>query len=375
MSRYPFTEFVCEYLDTVNGVIAPRTYEDVKRRYNRQSKIFIQLKNSGMISSSSPQRMTADDIRTFLVYRKNNGASATDLKKDLTALRKLCDFCDNTCVKKCLTKYPALAPRAHNARLPSMPRSDYQAIIDRLPSVPREWHAVRAYALVSLFLFTGTRTRELRLARTWDIDTDTWELEIVHPKGEGTYGEPRTVPIPPFIRGIVQTYLDMRKEWVAEHKKDVPALFPSHSSADGHLSANSLRIIRLIVEDDLGINFDFRMCRRTFGQRYIDANLNVESVSVLMGHASTKTTEGYYCRQKNRVAIENAKGVWKVNPTSIEKDEKTTGLGDWCSHRDVPSIFPDSSQKPSISPDCEVFTSTLSDAATTKIRGARKNRS
>jgi len=335
MSRYPFPEFVGQYLETVGGVISPLTFEDVQRRYSRQSKIFIVLKNEGKVSTTSPQRFTPEDIRAFLLYRKNLGASPTDLRKDISALRALCDFCNNTCVSKCLIKYPMLKPRVKDGRLPSMPRSDYQAIIDRLPSVPRDWYLVRAYAMVCLFVFTGTRTKELRLANIRDVNVHTWELEILHPKGEGSYGDARTVPIPPSIRGIVSLYLDMRKEWAIEYGIDVPALFPSYESRDGYLSDKTMRIIRKIVEDDLGIQFDFRMCRRTFGQQYIDAQLNVESVSILMGHASTKTTEKHYCRQKNRVAIENAKGVWDLNPPTKKGGQNSAGLSEWCSHRDL----------------------------------------
>ena len=55
---------------------------------------------------------------------------------------------------------------------------------------------------------------------------------------------------------------------------------------------------------DLNVKFDLRMCRRTFGQRYLDSDVDIESVSVLMGHASTKTTEGFYSRKRLNKAID-----------------------------------------------------------------------
>jgi integrase/recombinase XerD len=70
-----------------------------------------------------------------------------------------------------------------------------------------------------------------------------------------------------------------------------------------------------IVEQDLQIRFELRECRRTFGQRYIDQNLELTSVSVLMGHASTRTTEKYYGRQKNIMAMEKARATWKPEQT------------------------------------------------------------
>jgi len=50
-------------------------------------------------------------------------------------------------------------------------------------------------------------------------------------------------------------------------------------SKDGYLSSNSLRKIKMIVEKDIGENFDLKLCRKTFGQRYIDCGVKVESVS------------------------------------------------------------------------------------------------
>lgn len=100
---------------------------------------------------------------------------------------------------------------------------------------------------------------------------------------------------------------------MADNSLDSPALFPSKSSDDGFLSGNSLRVIKHVVEEDLGIRFDLRQCRRTFGQRYLDNGLDIESTSVLMGHASTKTTEGFYSRKRLDMAIENAIGTWNDN--------------------------------------------------------------
>lgn len=48
-----------------------------------------------------------------------------------------------------------------------------------------------------------------------------------------------------------------------------------------------------------------------FGQRYLDSDLDKESVSVLMGHASTKTTESFYSRKRLTKAVESAKRTWK----------------------------------------------------------------
>ena len=190
----------------------------------------------------------------------------------------------------------------------------YQLILDKSRELdPLDFKRVRAYAFVLMCINTGTRNKEIRFAVVDDLDTRFWTFDIIHVKGEASYGLPRRVPIPPEVRPIITNWLLLRQKWLADNSLDSPALFPSKSSEDGLLSGNSLRVIKHVVEEDLGIKFDLRQCRRTFGQRYLDKDLDIESVSVLMGHASTKTTEGFYSRKRLDRAIENAIGTWNDN--------------------------------------------------------------
>ena len=162
-----------------------------------------------------------------------------------------------------------------------------------------------------LVIATGCRNKEIRLANVEDLNTDDWVLEILHPKGEASYGVSRSVPIPPDVQDIVRRYLYLRHAYVFESGIDSHALFPSKESRDGYLSGNTLRRMKDRVEDDIGIRFDLRQCRRTFGQLYLNNGLDLESVSVLMGHSSTKTTEKFYSRRRNDQAIDFARRTWK----------------------------------------------------------------
>ncbi len=65
-------------------------------------------------------------------------------------------------------------------------------------------------------------------------------------------------------------------------------------------------MMKSIVEKEIGIEFDLRACRRTYGQMAIDEGLDLDTVSVLMGHNTTKTTETYYCRKRPETAIREA---------------------------------------------------------------------
>jgi integrase/recombinase XerD len=186
-----------------------------------------------------------------------------------------------------------------------MPDSVYDLILSNSLTVT-SFERVRAYALVLLCIKCSCRTKEIRLAKVSDLDTERWILHIAHPKGEDTYGDPRDVAVHPDIRPIVMRYLAFLKE----RSHGSAALFPSSTSRDGHLSENSLRRFKALVETDVGFRFDFRMCRRTFGQQLLDSGIDIETVSVLMGHRTTKTTEISYARRRNTQANERLVNSW-----------------------------------------------------------------
>ena len=121
-----------------------------------------------------------------------------------------------------------------------------------------------------------------------------------------TYGLPREVSVHPEIRQIVSAYLRNREKWAAEKGMQDRALFLGTS---GRLSGNGIRMIKNAVEKDLGIEFDLRMCRRTFGQYYLNDGLDIESTSVLMGHSMTRTTKSAYARRRLDGAISEAMGT------------------------------------------------------------------
>ena len=314
MGKYPFKDFAEEYLQKARTSFTDETYKNRERRYRRMNAFVVDLREKKLISTSSPKQFTEKDIEVILREDAQHHSPA-DMAHEINALNKLCKFCGNYVVEPCLDRNPELKPKNKSGkRKSSMSDETYRAILERGLAVdPEDFMRIRAYALVLLCIDTGTRNKEIRLAEVSDIDTRAWTLDIVHVKGEASYGEERIVPIREEIRPVVERYLKARTKWIFDHRSPSKALFPSDSSKDGFLCGNSLRRMKEIVEQDLQIRFELRECRRTFGQRYIDQNLELTSVSVLMGHASTRTTEKYYGRQKNIMAMEKARATWDTN--------------------------------------------------------------
>jgi site-specific recombinase XerD len=311
MTKYPFMNYVNEFMKRMNGVYALTTWKTAMRRYDRINSDVMILYREGKISSTSPKSMTIDDVREYLTYRRSFDYSGKEYSHDESALKKLFKFAKNDAVEDCLTNYPMLKARKKQSRLPPMDDGTYQKILRNASNINQKDHKrVRAYALVLLATRAGTRTKEIRLASIDDLDTKQWMFDVVHVKGEKTYGEPRTVPVHPEIRSILTSYLQLREKYVIMNNVNSKALFPSPTSKDGYMSENSLRRIKQIVEADIGETFDFRMLRRTFGQQLVDAGVDIESVSVAMGHACTVTTERSYARKRSETANAKIMGSW-----------------------------------------------------------------
>ena len=311
LSKYPFMEYADEFMASMRGVYAEATWDSVYRRYRRQSKDLVRLKAEGKISSTSPKTMTVEDVRQFLAMRKNMDLSTTEMQKEIIYLRAIFDFCESKSLDACLRKYPLLIPHRKEARLPSIDETEYAKIFEASLTIdPDDWMFNRAYALVLLVGGVGMRTKEVRLCNVEDLDDVDWVLDIIRVKGEDSYGHARSVPIPPEIRPLLSNYLRLRGLWAEEMDLDSKALFPSSHSEDGYLVGNTLRNIKKIVVEDSGVEFDFRKLRRTFGQNLLDSGIKLDSVSVLMGHSTTNTTEKFYARRKNSQAVEDVQKMW-----------------------------------------------------------------
>ena len=324
MSRYPFMEYATEFMKGMEGVYSDSTIPGLMRRYRRMSRDFIQLYESGEISTLSPKKFTADDVKAFLIMRKKKDLSFSEIRRDISALSNVCIYCGNNCVKECLLRYPKLKPSSrNNPRLETFTAEEYENITNAYTNAPKDFRHIRAYTMVFISMYCGTRTKEIRYMNVQDVDTTEWIVEINHPKGEDSYGLSRIVPVPVAIQSLISTYLLLRSDFVKKMGIKSDALFPSSENRNGYLSDKTLRSIKKIVEDESGVRFDFRKCRRSFGQNYIDLNLELSSVSVLMGHATTKTTEKFYGRRRNMDAVIRAREVLMDTHHSGEESEKT----------------------------------------------------
>lgn len=303
MGRHPFLTYSRRYLETVGSIYAEATVEELDRRLKRMSKDLESLKEQGMIGTTDPKKVGEREVSAYLKLLRSRGLSENGQRHCLSSLRSVLLFCGNGVVDRMRIRYGQMFPRERSKRFPPLDKKDVEAIIERASRV-EDWRTLEGFAMVVLALSTGLRSKELRLASVSDLDVATWTMVVRHPKGEGRYGQQRTVPVLPAGRPLLERYLRKRSEVISRYAPSNEALFPAlGDKGDGYFSGNKMLSMKNIVERETGVKLDFRACRRTFGQTCLDMGTNVESVSLLLGHSSTRTTESHYCRRREDTAI------------------------------------------------------------------------
>jgi len=302
--RYPFMTAVNEFMNVYKGIYSEGMYSELERRYPKISRQIQELRDNNMISTTNPRDFLPEDIREYAKYLRSRGLKPTSIGHDISSLNVLCKFCGNSSVETARIQYPLLFPRGNRSRLPITERPEFDRIVEDADKLTADddYRIIRAYAM-SLFAFgTGSRTQELQFAELDNLSPDLMSIRFTHVKGMDTYGEPRTVPIRPEVRPILELYLKVRRP------SDSGYIFPNQKG--GYLSTNILTRERGLVVRGSGIVFDYRQCRRTYGQYLIDEGFTVDQVAVILGHSNSRTTEKSYGRPRDDRVMSDILTKW-----------------------------------------------------------------
>jgi len=167
-----------------------------------------------------------------------------------------------------------------------------------------------------MYPFTGLRPQELRLAQRIDLDEKKWVIWVRNPKGKDRYGVQRTVPIPPPIRLYVHDFLQERKEYLNNNRiSECEPLIPKITGGKvDYYSSHHFRQLKKDISECSGIDFSLKDFRASYAQILKDKGVSIESISKLMGHRTTKTTETYYARIKDASVFNEINSIWTQHP-------------------------------------------------------------
>lgn len=310
--RYPFSTAANRYLTKRRGMLAESTWKNTERAYRFLDGVFSELKDQGRVSTVNPERFTKDDISEFLAWMKQRTLESETQAKYLHYIDKLCLFCRNPVVQE-LRQDGENLPRRVRKDLFSLEPDRLNRIQEAAERIPG-WRGAITRLMVWVYPWTGLRPSELRRAYVEDLDIREWKFQVRHPKGEGSWGKKRSVPILSPARPAVLRFLRERKMHLESMgREESVALIPNvNGGADETYSSNAFREMKKTVESMAGVKFKLKDFRPTFAQMCIDKDPSLlPAVSRILGHESTRTTEEYYARMRECDAFRQLENAWR----------------------------------------------------------------
>ena len=303
MGRYPFLAMIPRYLKDHSSVLSEGTRKLREQRLVRIGKRMDELKRTGTISTTNPKNLTRDDALEIVSDMASNTWKPQYLRVMVENLKHYVSYCGNPIFDQ-LSRL-RLLPKAPEPSIKTISSRQEEAI-NKCAEKIGGWTGEVARLICALYPATGLRASELRMARIEDLDTSTWEIRVVNPKGKDRYASQRVAPVLPQARKAVMRYLDARKKRLIEagYEDAEPLLLCMKNGAPSYYSASGLTNIRKDMERLSGVRFSLKDFRSTFAQRTIDLDPTLLSpVSKALGHKSSMTTERYYARIRDAPAL------------------------------------------------------------------------
>ena len=325
MGRYPYLTRLRGFLEDVRPFYALVSHKNLGRKLRQIHRVLQELKAQELVMTSSPAALGQHEIGALLDYmnardgHRTRPLSVATQECLLGALGVFLEHEGNTVMAQLRSRRIMRPRRNDSAPLQRPSEEQIEEVTSRLAEAAAagDLRALGVLGLVILGAYAGLRPKEARLANRGDLSTKYWELIVMHPKGEGSWGSPRRATIVQTGRQAVADFLDLRARELErrgiQDDKDLPLVpcFRMNGTVSCWSSTYALQV-KGELEISLGLRFDFRMLRRAFGQNAIDRGARIDSVSVALGHRTTRTTETYYARRKVDDAFEDLEKAWST---------------------------------------------------------------
>ena len=226
------------------------------------------------------------DIRAFMASRRNDGAGARTLGRQIAALRSFARFCEKRGYAA-TTAFTSIRPPKQPKSLPkALAIDEARELVDTAEAMAEEpWIAARDTAVLMLLYGCGLRISEaLGLTRAM---APTGNVETIRVVGKG--GRERVVPVLPAVRRTVEAYIAICPFVLAPAE----ALF--RGARGGPLSPRIIQLATERLRSALGLEASVtpHALRHSFATHLLGRGGDLRTIQELLGHASLSTTQIY----------------------------------------------------------------------------------
>ena len=218
-----------------------------------------------------------------LALRRQKLADAT-IARHVAAVRMLCRY---LVLQRVLSEDVSASIEAPNKwkRLPTVLNDDAVQVLLAAPQLPKDVHALRDRALLTLLYATGIRASEAASLSVGDVN---FNLAVARVMGKGA--KERIVPVAQAALDAIDDYLDNYR----------PAMQPVSGSLFVSRTGRALsrediyRIVRKYVRrTSLKGNIGAHTLRHSFATQLMSGGADLRSVQEMLGHADIATTQVY----------------------------------------------------------------------------------
>jgi integrase/recombinase XerD len=255
----PLRQRMLEEMQTRN--FSPHTIAQYVRRVSQFARHF----------NRSPDQLTFDDVRAYMVHLTKQGASWGVRAQTLSALCFLYVRTLGWDWNFHLLPYPR-----RERKLPDVP--DQEVVLRFLGSIRNIKHR----ALLTTCYAAGLRVSEVRMLRIEDIDSRRKTIHVRLGKGR----KDRMVVLSDVLLELLRAY------WRIVRPTDW--LFPSNANGGPLTSRSVCRVCaQTCKRDGIKPKITPHTLRHSFATHLMEGGANVRAIQFLMGHTSLRTTADY----------------------------------------------------------------------------------
>ena len=225
-----------------------------------------------------PSRVTAADIRDWLVFLSESRLAASSIRRKLQSLRSYFRYLVKTGV---VTHNPVAGiplPKRRRALPQVATHADIEQTLEETPDTMQ-------HLIVEMLYGCGLRRSELLAVNDTDINPYSGELKVL---GKGN--KHRIIPLPPQLLEHIGAWQSERDSLYPDLREPKPLL----AGKNGRISISTLyRSVRKALQGTGAEKKSPHTLRHSFATQLLNGGADINSVKELLGHSSLGATQIY----------------------------------------------------------------------------------
>jgi len=326
--KFPLRSAVKDYLDRRSERVRASTLSNERTILRGIVAEIEVLHSKKKMGTRNPWKMTRGDVKALVLTltdpdRKPPLENET-AEKYLRYFEGVLRFCDNKVMEELRQDAPNLFPKRRAKPIHYLKEEELATVVKAAEGFSG-WKGEILRFLTAIYPGTGLRPSELRLAHIEDLNIKNWTLKVRHPKGQGNYGEARTVFVLPPFRPAVLRFVEQRRRHLAKAERSSIYLVPNLGiKEDGPYSSNHFRALKKELSEAAGVDFRLKDFRSTFASLTVkkDPALLVD-VSRQLGHGSLDITQRFYANIEASDAGDRLCKAWTEEAEPVAEISKS----------------------------------------------------